>query len=149
MEVRNIKYNLRGTIDCEINHPLHGWTPFTASPEDTEQFGRDIYAECIEEIHGAIAPYIAPVKTAKQIQAEITNAVQSHLDSAAKASGYDDILSACSYAVMPNAFQEEGAKFLHWRSLVWIHCYQVLADVQSGKRTTPTPEQLINELPVR
>lgn len=40
MEYRNAKYNSDGvTIDCEINHSVHGWIPFTASPNDTNGAG--------------------------------------------------------------------------------------------------------------
>lgn len=35
MEWRNAKYDAAGTITCEINHPLFGWIPFTANPDDT------------------------------------------------------------------------------------------------------------------
>lgn len=58
MEFRNPVYNSIGTIDVEINHPVYGWIPFTASPDDVEQFGRDIYNEVISA--GNIAPYVAP-----------------------------------------------------------------------------------------
>ena len=34
MKTRNRKYNIHGTIDCEIEHPIHGWIPFTADPAD-------------------------------------------------------------------------------------------------------------------
>jgi len=42
-EIRNVKRNKRGTIDCEINHPRFGWIPFTASPDDCEAHGRAIH----------------------------------------------------------------------------------------------------------
>jgi hypothetical protein len=45
MKIRNAKYNQFGTIDCEIEHPVYGWIPFTASPDDVEEHGRQIYAE--------------------------------------------------------------------------------------------------------
>ena len=47
MNIRNVKYNAAGTIDCEISHPKFGWIPFTASPDDPEGHGRDIYAVAI------------------------------------------------------------------------------------------------------
>lgn len=34
MEIRNPRFNARGSIDCEINHPEFGWIPFTADPND-------------------------------------------------------------------------------------------------------------------
>ena len=35
MEYRNSKYLDGARIDCEINHPVHGWIPFTCDPTDT------------------------------------------------------------------------------------------------------------------
>lgn len=54
MEYRNPRYNRWGTIDVEINHPALGWIPFTASPDDPEQYGRDIYEQLRQE---DVAPY--------------------------------------------------------------------------------------------
>mgnify|MGYP000556471709 CR=1 FL=1 len=48
MQIKNIRYNQSGSIDCEINHPQFGWIPFTATPDDCEQHGRDIYAAALE-----------------------------------------------------------------------------------------------------
>ena len=58
MNFRNPIYNALGTIDCEIEHPVYGWIPFTASPDDPEQHGKDIYAAIIAA--GNIAPYVPP-----------------------------------------------------------------------------------------
>lgn len=44
-------------IDCEIEHPKYGWIPFTASPIDTEQHGREIFAALAQ---GAVGEYVAP-----------------------------------------------------------------------------------------
>lgn len=43
MEIRSAKYNADGTIDCEIDHPDFGRIPFTASPDDVEPHGREIF----------------------------------------------------------------------------------------------------------
>lgn len=80
----------------------------------------------------------------------LTAAVQKRLDAAAQALGYDDIRSAVTYADEPTVerFQREGLAMRAWRSQVWAYCYQVLDDVKAGRRTTPTPDGLIGELPV-
>lgn len=57
MEIRNPAFMAAGRIDCEVMHPLFGWIPFTADPEDVVQMGRAIYAYCIEL---GPAPYTAP-----------------------------------------------------------------------------------------
>lgn len=76
-------------------------------------------------------------------------AVQAHLDAGAQAKGYDNILSACSYAGYTNPFQTEGQSFVVWRGAVWAYCYEQLALVKAGTRTAPTVEELIAELPMR
>ena len=63
MDTRNVQYNVHGTIDCEINHPVHGWIPFTASPDDVEPLGLEIYSRAVAGEYGPIAAYQAPVPT--------------------------------------------------------------------------------------
>jgi hypothetical protein len=77
----------------------------------------------------------------------LEEAVQSHLDAAAQTRGYDNIVSACSYAAAANAFQAEGLAYLNWRAAVWQYCYTVLANVQAGSRVAPTVAELLTELP--
>jgi len=48
MKMRNITWNNVGTIDCEIEHPVHGWIPFTADPNDVESHGREIFSDCLK-----------------------------------------------------------------------------------------------------
>ena len=45
MHYRNPRRNAQGTIDIELEHPTHGWIPFTASPDDAEEFGRLLFEE--------------------------------------------------------------------------------------------------------
>lgn len=73
--------------------------------------------------------------------------VQLHLDDTARAYGYDNVISACSYASCPNTYQAEGQAFIQWRAACWGKCYQVMYDVQSGARATPTSAELLIELP--
>ena len=58
MDYRNATFTKVGLIDCEINHPDHGWIPFTASPDDVEKHGRDIYQVVLSEGH--VAAYVEP-----------------------------------------------------------------------------------------
>ncbi len=61
-KVRNPKIsNASGTkIDLEINHPVHGWIPFTASAGDVELFGREMHARALAGEFGAVAAYSGP-----------------------------------------------------------------------------------------
>lgn len=83
------------------------------------------------------------------IAKRLTDAVQAHMDATAKARGYDNLMSAVTYADEPTilAFQEEGMAFRAWRSQVWDYCYAQLAAVLNGQRAVPTVEELISELP--
>ena len=96
-------------------------------------------------------PFLAAPRqlTVEQVTAALTASVQSHMDSQARACGYDDIKSAVTYADEPAVpkFQAEGLVFLEWRSLCWAHCYAAMAAVHLGERAIPTAEELIAELP--
>lgn len=57
IEHRNAVYTASGAIDIELNHPVHGWVPFTASPDDVEPFGRHVFNEVQG---GSVAAYSPP-----------------------------------------------------------------------------------------
>ncbi len=57
MDIRNIRYNRHGSIDCEIDHPVYGWIPFTASIDDPDPSAHPIYAGIMES-KVPIAPYV-------------------------------------------------------------------------------------------
>lgn len=70
IEMRNARFNQFGTVDVEINHSAHGWIPFTASQDDPEQFGRDVWQAIDMQ---SVAPYVAPPAeqpTVKDVSAE-------------------------------------------------------------------------------
>ena len=60
MQARNPKHNADNSIDMEIEHPVYGWIPFTASPDDVEELGRVLHAAAIAGEFGPVAPYIPP-----------------------------------------------------------------------------------------
>ena len=99
---------------------------------------------------GAIVATPAAAPSSAQLQAAITTAVQAQLDATAVAHGYDDVLSACSYAAQPagSPFQAEGLAFLTWRSAVWTQAYATLAAVEAGTAQLPTPAQAVASMPV-
>lgn len=76
--------------------------------------------------------------------------IQSHLNAAAVAHGYDNILTASSYAALPvgSPFQAESAAFSLWRAQCWATAYQILADVKAGTRPEPMADELIAAMPV-
>lgn len=54
IEFRNPRYADDGGIDCEINHPDHGWIPYLVHEDDQPEWFAQITAA------GGIAPYVAP-----------------------------------------------------------------------------------------
>ena len=86
---------------------------------------------------------------ASAIQNELVAAIQHFMDEKAQSKGYDNVLSAVTYADEPSmpTFQHDGIAFRAWRSQVWAYCYAQLAAVKTGTRAVPTSEQLISELP--
>ncbi len=70
--IKNLKYNATGTIDCEYEHPIYGWIPFTASPEDTEELGRTIHSLALTGEYGEVVPYVAPPEAPLVIPSIVT-----------------------------------------------------------------------------
>jgi hypothetical protein len=93
--------------------------------------------------------WVAAVPTFAQLVGANTAAIQAELDRRARENGYDNIVSACSYAAQAagEPFQAEGAAYLKWRSDVWSHAYAVLAEVEAGTRAMPTPAEAVAEMP--
>lgn len=59
IEAKNPQYTEEGLIDCEINHEEYGWIPFTVHEKDPEEFGRELYAQLMED-PSQIKPYVKP-----------------------------------------------------------------------------------------
>jgi len=73
MEFRNAQRNAFGTIDCEINHPIYGWIPTTASANDAETASLFVTLE----LDDATLPAPPPSTDAESLAAWRANAVIS------------------------------------------------------------------------
>jgi hypothetical protein len=71
MEVRNARYIDDTRIDCEINHPVHGWIPYTLDPNDTDMTVDNVALR--KAMGDKIAPYIppSPAEVSGQMAAQI------------------------------------------------------------------------------
>lgn len=105
------------------------------------------YQLYLAQVAEGYTPLPAPPPTPEQIIAELTRAVQDHLDARARAAGYDDIVSACSYAGAANPFQAESQAFVAWRGNVWAACIAIMDEVTRGVRAVQTEAELISLLP--
>jgi hypothetical protein len=101
------------------------------------------------EARDGIEPLPPAVPDEAAIVAAYESGVQQHLDSTAWLYGYDNLISAITYAEEPAvpAFQVEGQAFRAWRSLAWATCREVLAQYKTGERAAPTLAELFAELP--
>lgn len=85
----------------------------------------------------------------EHLKQDIIIAVQEYLDVYARANGYDNILSACSYApsTIPK-FANEAKACIDARDNAWSVCYQILGEAQAGIRPIPTLAEAVALLPV-
>lgn len=77
-----------------------------------------------------------------------TAAIEDHIEAVARERGYSSAVSCASYLNDPNpVWSAEAQAFIAWRSAVWTRAFELLADVQSGKRAVPAIDEMIAALP--
>lgn len=62
-------------IDCEIEHPAFGLIPFTASPQDVEAHGREIFKRIVAGEFGPVADYVPPPPPPKPVAEPVVEPV--------------------------------------------------------------------------
>jgi len=62
MNIRNAVWasEAKSCINCELNHEIYGWIPFTASQNDVDENGKEIFNKLINNYFGDIADYVPP-----------------------------------------------------------------------------------------
>jgi hypothetical protein len=72
MNYRNARHIANGLIDCEIEHPIYGWIPFTCDPTDTGAAFDVValYDAMVSDVN--TAAYVQPT------QAEINSAAEAN-----------------------------------------------------------------------
>ncbi|MBE0469608.1 MAG: hypothetical protein IBX55_08910 [Methyloprofundus sp.] len=75
--------------------------------------------------------------------------IQQRLDDFARVRGFDNILSAASYATSTNAkFSADGLRCVQLRDDTWAAMYEILNDVNTGARPAPgSIDDIEDELP--
>ena len=75
MNYKNAKYNKNNGIDCEIEHPIHGWIPTTLRIDDAET------SELFNIVSlGDVAEYIPYVPTAEELETKAKLEAQQYLN---------------------------------------------------------------------
>jgi hypothetical protein len=88
------------------------------------------------------------VEASTAVLAQLTAAIQRHLDESARQRDYDGILSLCSYvtSTVPH-LQAEGLAGVVLRDACWLLGGQIRTEVQGGLRPVPTEAELIALMP--
>ena len=78
MNYRNAKYIDATRIDCEIEHPIHGWIPYTLDPSDTDTTINNDDLLAAMSVNGDVAAYVPP--TQDELDAQAAEAVRAERD---------------------------------------------------------------------
>jgi hypothetical protein len=86
----------------------------------------------------------------QQVTNEIVIQVKERLDVFAQSRGYDNIVSACSYATSQHQkYGPEGRYCVEAREQTWDKLFQILDEVLAGTRSMPTSyDEIETELPI-
>lgn len=134
--------------DVQFDH-LPAPVPFIARATDPAQHGKEIFQRAKAGEFGEIAAFVETEETTSDVlsKEEAVLIIANLLNTEAKKRGYDDIVSACSYAAGPNPFQKESLLFLEWRGNVWQKFFKMWAYVENGASQSPRAEELLSVLP--
>ena len=84
MNYRNAKHISEGRIDCEIEHPIHGWIPYTLDPADTDTTVDN--DELLLAIGADAAAYVPP--TQEELDVALAASVREERNAALAATDY-------------------------------------------------------------
>lgn len=94
-------------------------------------------------------PALSEEQQRAKIKNRLLNVVDAYMDNTVRQRGYDNIAKCVTYeGDEDEVFNAEGTAAKKWRSKVYRTCYNILADVEAGKRAIPTKDELLAELPV-
>ena len=116
-------------------------------PVNTDEFQKVVQASMIDDDVYKVS-YKIVSKNLEELTALFKEKTQELLDAKAREKGYDDILSACSYAGYDNDFRAEGEAFGIWRARVWKYGYGLLNAIAEGKHKMPKSfDEILAEMP--
>jgi len=96
MNIRNVVRRSDTIIDCEYEHPVHGWIPYTAIQGDDNAFSHEVYLEATSGQHTITTDALLPKPvvvsvTPRQIRQALTRAGLRQQVEAAVAAGNQDL----------------------------------------------------------
>ena len=116
-------------------------------PTNIDEFKKVVQISEVKEDTYVIS-YEIVSKNLEELTALFKEKTQQLLDAKAREKGYDDILSACSYAGYDNDFRAEGEAFGIWRARVWKYGYGLLNAIAEGKHKMPKSfDEILAEMP--
>lgn len=116
-------------------------------PANTDEFKKVVQSSEVKDDTYVIS-YEITDKNLEELTALFKEKTQELLDAKAREKGYDDILSACSYAGYENYFKAEGESFGIWRAKVWKYGYALLNAIAEGKHKMPANfDEILAEMP--
>ena len=133
---------------------LDMFTPVTPTNKPSVPDRQYVYEGVPDIVDGvAMQKWVIADKPLAQYQAEkkqeIEQAVQTMLDTEAQTAGYDNIVSACSYATSTGTFGVEGQSFVDWRDSCWTMAFTIQQEVLAGTRAEPTVDEVLALMPTR
>lgn len=101
-----------------------------------------------KEADKIINPPLSEYEAKAKLIEDFKKVVQSILDTKAQEKGYDDIVSACSYAGYENEFRAEGEAFGIWRAKCWRWGYDLLERYKdTPTKKIPSIEEMLKSMP--
>lgn len=97
---------------------------------------------------GVDVDYIEKENIEKETYAFFERVIEEHLDTKAQSFGYENIMSARSYAGYENKFKAEATTLAIWASSCWVKAEEIETAVKNGEREIPTVDELFEEMPV-
>lgn len=110
------------SVDLTVKFSNHDKpVAFTASPYDTEEHGRELYARAVAGDFGKVLPYVKLQVTLSQKQYELKSTITSLLETKAKELGFDSVAEAMTYCDEPSVplYQKQALSLRAWRSGCW------------------------------
>lgn len=112
----------------------------------------DEFQPCLEDGDTLEYADALPEPSIEERTEHLRAAIQNHLDTFVQTRNYDDIKSACTYAMSSvEKFRIEGQYAVDMRDATWSKAYELLAEylagIAAGTMGFPTAEEILSQLP--